>query len=130
MSDTDMSMWTWWEARRLRYNVGLILAGILAFTCYVVVCFTLLPRVLDASEIEVNLFTTLLQGIGYLLMMGVANVCFSLGPLTERIFRPNNVEGYRRTCYRLGFWFSALLPFSIPALLTFLILFFPDSWKH
>jgi hypothetical protein len=112
----------------LRYNGGLVLAGILAFISYVVVCFTLLHRVLDASKIEVNLFTTLFQGIGYLFMMGVANVCYFLGEISEFFFRPRNIDRYRRICFGTGFWFSFFLPFSIPILLTVKILFFPNSF--
>jgi hypothetical protein len=119
----------WWEARRLRYNIGLVLAGVCAFACYIVVCFTLLPRVVDASQIEVSVFTTLFQGLGYLFLMGVANVCYFLGPLSERIVRPGNLEHYREVCYGLGFWFSVLLPFGIPALLAFLVLFCPGYWE-
>jgi hypothetical protein len=121
---------TWWEARRLRYNVGLLVAGVLAFICYVVVCCTLLPRVLDASKIEVNLFTTVFQGVGYLFMMGVANVCYFLGPLSESFFQPSDLERYRRVCYQFCFWFSVLLPFGIPALLTALVVFFPGYWQR
>ena len=115
----------WWEARRGRYNVGLLVAGVLAFICYVVVCCTLLPQVLDASQIKITLFTTLCQGVGYLLMMGVANVCYFLGPLSESFFQPSDVERYRRICYLLGFWFSVLLPFGIPAWLTVGVVIFP-----
>ena len=127
-SDTPSS--TWWEGRRLHYNIGLFLAGILAFVCYVVVCFTLLPRVLDASEIEFSGFTALFQGVCYLLLMGLANVCYFLGPLSEWIFRPRDVQRYRRLRYRIGFWFSVLLPFAIPTLLTIQVLFFPGYWQH
>lgn len=125
---TIRSAWDWWESRRLLYNVGLVCAGILAFMCYVVVCFSLLPRVLDESEIKITPLTTLVQGIGYLFMMGVANLCYFLGPFCEDFVRPGNVDRYRRISYWLGFWFSVLLPFSIPALLTVEILFFPDSF--
>lgn len=121
---------TWWEARRWRYNVGLVVAGVLAFLCYVTVCYTLLPRVLDPSRIEINFVTTLFQGVGYLFMMGVANVCYFLGPLSEWLFCPKDVERYRRVCYQTGFWLSVLLPFGIPALLMSLILFFPVYWQH
>jgi hypothetical protein len=130
MAAADRSSLSWWGARRLRYNIGLAVAGVLAFICYATVCWTLLPRVLGPSEIEVTLFTTLFQGIGYLLMMGVANLFYYLGPLSERVVRPVEVDRYRRNCYRLGFWFSVLLPFSIPALLTFLVLFHPGYWKR
>jgi len=121
MTNRATSPFAWWEARRLRYNVGLVVAGILAFVCYVLVCFTLLPRVLDPSEIEVTLPTTLFQGVAYLIIMGIANVCYFLGPLSERVVRPRDVERYRRICYLLGFWFSVMLPFSIPVLLTILV---------
>ena len=120
----------WWGARRLHYNFGLLLAGILAFIGYVIICVTLLPRVLDTSEIEVSAFTTLSQGIAYLLAMGAANIFYFLGPLSERIIRPANVDRYRRICYRIGFWFSFLLPFSIPATLGVLVLFYPEYWEH
>lgn len=130
MSAADTSSLVWWRARRLHYNIGLAVAGILAFVCYVIVCWTLVPRVLDTSEIKVTPFTTLFQGVGYLLMMGVANVLYYLGPISERVVRPANIERYRQNCYRLGFWFSVLLPFSIPTLLTVLVLFYPGYWKH
>jgi hypothetical protein len=120
----------WWESRRLRYNAALAAAGIVAFICYVLVCCTLLPRVLPAFEIEVSLFTTLFQGVGYLFMMGLANVCYFLGPLSEHLIRPRNVQRYRRICYGVGLWFSVLLPFAIPVLLAILVLLFPGNWKH
>jgi len=120
----------WWEARRFQYNLYLAIAGLAAFACYVIICSTLLPRVLDPGEIEISLFTTAFQAAGYLFMMGVANVCFFLGPLSERIIRPADVGRYRRICYRLGFWFSVGLPFSIPIALAVKVIFFPASWKH
>ena len=123
------SPFEWWKARRPRYNIGLVIAGILAFVLYVIVCVTLLPRVIDPAQIDVNGLTTLVQGISYLFMMGVANVCYFLGPLSELVLRPRNVERYRRVCFLLGFWFSFLLPFCIPAGLTVLVLFFPDYFK-
>src|SRR5678815_5777693 len=70
VSDITTSPFTWWSARRVRYNVGLVVAGILAFIAYVAVGFTMLP---PDADFEVTIFTTLFQGIGYLFMMGVAN---------------------------------------------------------
>jgi hypothetical protein len=40
----------WWESRRLRYNLALVVTGNSALTCYVIVCFTLLLHV--RAEIE------------------------------------------------------------------------------
>lgn len=130
MTTADTTSLVWWRSRRLRYNISLAVAGVLAFICYVIVCSTLLPRVLTLSEIKVTAFTTLFQAVGYLFMMGVANILYYLGPLSERVVKPADVEGYREICYRLGFWFSVVLPFSIPVLLTILVLFFPGYWKH
>jgi hypothetical protein len=107
--------------------VALVVAGILAFITYVAVGSILLP---PDADFEVTLFTTLFQGIGYLFMIGVANVFYFLGPLSERMVRPLDPERYRRICFRLGFWFSVLLPFSIPTLLAFLALFHPTYWRH
>jgi len=36
MTDTAISSADWWAARRLSYNVGLLVAGILAFVAYVI----------------------------------------------------------------------------------------------
>ncbi len=127
MTDIVISPFAWWGARRFRYNVGLVSAGVLAFIAYVVVGSTLLPA---GADFEVTIFTTLFQGIGYFFMIGVANVCYFLGPVSEQLIHPAEPERYRRICYHLVFWFSVSLPFSIPVLLAALALLHPDSWKH
>jgi hypothetical protein len=124
--DGGMSTWAWWQSRRLGYNVGLVCAGGFAFLCYVTVCFTLLPRVLNPGEIDVTPLTTVVQLVGYLLMMGVANVCYCLGPLCEPLVSLAWVPQYRKIAYGLGLWFSILLPFGVPAMLTVNVLFFPS----
>jgi len=45
-------------------------------------------------------------------MIGVANLCYYLGPLSERLVRTANVAAYRKIVFWLGFWFSVLLPFA------------------
>ena len=62
MTDAITSPFVWWGARRLRYNVALVVAGILAFVAYAAVCDTLLP---EDAEVEITLFTILFQGVGY-----------------------------------------------------------------
>jgi len=109
---------TWWAKRRLRYNIGLLIAGPLGFICYV----SAVDRCIDLhapGDWEISGFTTLFQGFAYLLMVGVANLCYYLGPWSERLLRPRNVERYRKTAFGLGFWFSVLLPFTPFALLFF-----------
>lgn len=122
----DMTPFVWWEARRARYNYCLIVAGVLAFISYAAVCWTLLP---DTENVEITLFTMLFQAIGYLVVIGIANVCYFIGPLSERLIRPTKAVRYRITCYRLGLWFSILLPFSIPVLLAVLAIFYPSYWS-
>ncbi len=107
----------WWAQRRLRYNIGLVVAGLLAFAAYVAV----VDRGISKGTMpgaEITLFTTAFQGFGYLLMMAIANLCYNLGPWSESIIRPTDIETYRRVAYWLGFWFSVLLPFAIPALVA------------
>src|SRR4051812_12447266 len=101
----------WWSRRRRQYNVILVKAGLSAFVCYVAVVFwgSSNGAIPDA---DIDLFTTIFQGVGYLFMMGVANLFYSLGPFSERIINPIDVEKYRRITFGLGFWFSVLLPFS------------------
>ena len=104
---------SWWEQRRLRYNIGLVIAGALAFVCYVLV----VDRGISIGtmpDAEITLFTTAFQGLGYLFMMAIANVCYFAGPLSESLVKPQNIQRYRRTTFQVGFWFSVLLPFAIP----------------
>ena len=116
----DPSPWAtekWWASRRFRYNIALVIAGFLAFVCYVTVVDWCI-RIESSGDFEITLFTTAFQAIGYLFMIAVANVCYYLGPLSERIIRPTNVAVYRKTAFQLGFWFSVLLPFAIPTTLA------------
>jgi hypothetical protein len=112
----------WWESRRLRYNAGLVGAGILAFVAYVFVLIHFHDVIHAPSPSEEDQFSGLtlgLQGFGYLFMMFVANFCYSLGHLSEGWLRPKNVDAYRKIVFRLGFWCSVALPFTVPVLLLF-----------
>src|SRR5262249_47006197 len=109
---------TWWAQRRLRYNVGLLIGGLLGFVAYagaVERCIQLNAP----GEWEITIFTTVFQSLAYLLLIGVANVCYYLGPWSERLLHPINVARYRRITFQLGFWFSVLLPFTPATLLLF-----------
>ena len=110
----------WWERRRLRYNIGLIAAGALAFIAYAAVILRF-GDVINATDLsqadEFSGFTLVFQGIGYLFMMFVANICFFLEPLSEWWLHPQDVATYRKVAFRLGFWCSFALPFTTPVLL-------------
>ena len=109
--DSSLSPSVWWASQRLRYNSGLLIAGALGFVFYVIDVETCIHfRV--PGEWEVTFFTSLLQGFAYVVMMGIANLCYYLGPWSERVIRPTDVANYRKTAFPLGFWFSVLLPFT------------------
>jgi hypothetical protein len=116
---TDRSPWpteTWWAQRRRRYNVGLLTAGLLGFIGYAAAverCIRLSAR----GEWEITIVTTVFQACAYLVMIGVANLCYYLGPWLERGLHPVNIARYRKITFRLGFWFSVLLPCAPAALL-------------
>jgi hypothetical protein len=123
---TSQSARVWWEQRRLRYNIALVLAGVLSFAAYVGV----VDRAISKGTMpgaEITMFTIAFQAFGYLLMMGIANLCYNLGAWSESVIRPTNVEIYRRVAYRVGFWFSALLPFTIPTLVAWSYILHPGS---
>jgi hypothetical protein len=107
---------TWWARRRLRYNVGLLVAGPLGFVLYAVA----ISRCIDLhapGDWEITILTISFQGFAYLVMIGVANLCYYLGPWSERLVHPTKVATYRKIAFRLGFWFSVLLPFTPSAVL-------------
>lgn len=106
----------WWAARRLRYTVTLAVAGVAAFLLYTIVVWSSMDEL--GPEAEITLFTTIFQGVGGLVFLGLANVCYGLGPLLERMVPERCVGGYRRWAYRAGLWFSCALPFAVPILLA------------
>src|SRR5690242_12639825 len=117
---------SWWGQRRLRYNIGLIVAGLLAFAVYVAVVDRGTSKG-TMPDAEITLFTTAFQAFGYLVMMMVANLCYNLGRWSKSVIKPKNVDNYRRVTYWLGFWFSVLLPFTIPALVAWSYILHPGS---
>ena len=74
---TSQSARAWWEQRRLRYNIALVVAGVLAFAAYVGV----VDRGISKGTMpgaEITLFTIAFQAFGYLLMMGIAKPLLQL----------------------------------------------------
>jgi hypothetical protein len=69
----------------------LALAGVVAFIAYAVLGSVLLS---DDPEFEITIFTILFQGVAYLLMMGVSNLCFFLGPLSEKLLSPTDPQRF------------------------------------
>ncbi len=115
--DSNLSAWRWWERRRLRYNVGLFLAGISTFVLYLAVYFTLGNRL--PMEIDVTIFTVIFHGIAFAFYVFVANVFYCLGALSERLPRMRSLESPRQMSFTFGFWLSVALPFLEPLLLAY-----------
>jgi hypothetical protein len=114
--DSSLTAREWWASQRLRYNVGLFVAGALGFILYVIA----VDRCIELhvpGDWEITLFTTIFQAFLYVVAMGIANLCYYVGPWSERVIRPIDVANYRKTAFRLGFWFSFLLPFAPAAAL-------------
>jgi hypothetical protein len=111
--------WRWWQSRRLKYNKGLVLAGILSFLAYCVVGEIFIT---PHEEFEVTLFTIAFQGIGYLFLMLVANTFYNLGYFSDTWFNSQNTESFRVKLYNIGYWFSFTLPFAIPILVAYLFI--------
>ena len=106
----------WWSRKRITYNIGLVVAGIVAFITYGIVgAILIMPY---DSNFEITLFTTLFQSISYLIMMGIANICFYLGPITDKMVNKKKDEKISRRLFYMGFWFSVFLPFLIPIMLV------------
>ncbi|NOZ47276.1 MAG: hypothetical protein GXO79_10925 [Chlorobi bacterium] len=107
----------WWSKMRLKYNIGLIISGISAFVLYVIVVEFVVMKNSNDQEVEITLFTTIFQGIGYLIMIGIANLFYNLGAISEKLVNPKNIEEYRNKIFKIGFWFSCGLPFLVPLIL-------------
>ena len=109
---TELSTSEWWSKKRLRYNIGLAIAGWVAFFIYAGISYSLdFP-----PKMEITLSIIAFDSFLYLIIMGIANFCYFLGPLAETLFEPTDVKYYRHLAYNLGFWFSIALPLSFPGL--------------
>ena len=106
----------WWAKRRFKYNKGLVIAGISAFVLYAILA-SLLIAPYD-EDFEITLFTIAFQGIGYLFMIGLANLFYYLGPLIDLLINKSDSDKFRSNLYRLGYWFSFGLPFLIPVIIV------------
>ena len=106
--------WTWWEARRLRYNLALAAAGWVAYG----LLWLVMTADGHATWVEWRgvVGITLFLGTLYLLFMGAANICYLAGVALEAWLRPTDPTGYRTRAWRLGLLGSVALPFAVPAI--------------
>jgi hypothetical protein len=102
-------VWAWWQERRLGYNIALAAAGMAAYLLSVGLHYVFGDPVWAVWQDALGF--TLFLGTAYLVLMGVANICYLIGPFGEAWLKPADVEGFRRTAYRMGLWGSVALPF-------------------
>jgi hypothetical protein len=108
----DTDAWAWWQARRFRYNLSLALAGAAAYCLFLVLLLAFGQSPWPDWRRAIG--ATLMLGVGYLVVMGVANVCYLLGPGLETMLRPADRETYRRGAWAMGYAGSIALPFLFP----------------
>jgi hypothetical protein len=106
----------YWKRQRLRYNVAMLVSGLLAgiaFAGVLVAWYVWPPPPEQFEHANFNLFSLVLAPFAYAFAMGVANVFYLLGPLAEIIVRPRKAERFRRVVFLLGTGFSVLLPWTV-----------------
>ena len=104
----------WWNKRRRKYNYGLIVSGILAFALYIFVVEFIVLKSEKNWDGELTLFSFAFQMIGFIVLVGIANLFYNLGAFSERLVKPKNIEQYRRRIFSIGYWYSCLLPLIVP----------------
>ena len=104
--------WVWWQARRLRYNLTLAAGGWVAYGLGVGLNHAVGHPLW--KDWRGGLAMTIFLGVFYLVVMGVANVAYLLGPAIEGWVRPVEVERYRKTAFAMGLWGSLLVPAIFP----------------
>jgi len=107
-TEVSLSASQWWAARRVRYNVALAVGAVASFLSLVAVGWVFAARL---PCLEITVFSVAVGGILFLAGVGLANVCYYLGPLSEHWLRPKNVLGFRRLAFLLGTAFSLALIF-------------------
>lgn len=113
------STWTWWEGRRLIFNLGLFAVGWLGFGIEILASNLWSPRPIDPA------YAVLWQGLVYVFYMVGANVLYLLGALTEGVLKPEPVEVFRRQAWRMGFATSLALPLIV-AIVVAIAIGLPD----
>ncbi|MCY1660088.1 hypothetical protein [Chryseobacterium sp. SL1] len=105
----------WWFKRRMKYNIGLLIAGFISFNMYWFLGELLIFPYDDSFE--VTLFTIFFQSIGYFFFILTANFFYTFGYFTDRFFNENYSEEFRVRLFNIGFGISVLIPFLIPVLI-------------
>jgi hypothetical protein len=109
--EAENPSWTWWEARRLRYNRALAISGWVAYALNAAILYSFTRPTWTSPQLAA---ITIFLGTAFLGLMGVANLCYLLGAWAESIFAPKDVGAFRTRAYAVGFWSSMAVPFAFP----------------
>ncbi|HEX2817400.1 MAG TPA: hypothetical protein VHN39_13465 [Phenylobacterium sp.] len=104
--------WDWWQARRLRYNLTLAAGGWAGYALAVGLNYAFGHPVW--KDWRGGLGMTIFLGTVYLVVMGIANLCYLLGPAIEGWVHPSDLDGYRKNAFAMGLWGSLLVPAVFP----------------
>lgn len=104
---SSRSAWSWWEGRRLIYNVVLFVTGWIGFGIEATAISLWSEPRLDLA------YAALWQGLVYVFYMAAANVFYLTGAVVESIVKPAPLDGYRRHAWWLGLCASVALPLIV-----------------
>jgi len=107
-TELNGSALSWWAAHRLRYNVILLIAAPLSLASLLVVWWLFESRL---PCLEITGFSLMFGGVLFLVGLGLANLCYFLGPISERLLHPKNLAVFRRRVFAVGTGFSLVLIF-------------------
>lgn len=110
----------WWDSQRIKYNIGLFIAGGVVFILYIFLGTSLISP--NDETFEITFFTITLQIVGYLFLMLIANILYGFASFLDVRMNKNENEKLRKQLFQIVFWVSVLLPFLIP--LRLLIVYF------
>jgi hydrogenase-4 membrane subunit HyfE len=91
----------WWSFKRIKYNKGLLIAGVVAFILYCILGPIFIAP--HAVEFEETIFEMAFQGVAYLIMIVIANVFYTLGSLIDISLNTNNSQRFRNRLFSLGY---------------------------
>lgn len=98
----------WWSSRRPLFNRILLSAGPISFLTLLVVGWIFESRL---PCLEITLPSIIFGGILFAFFLGMANVLYSLGPITESLIAPVNSSWFRTSAFAVGTFLCVVLLF-------------------
>jgi hypothetical protein len=108
-SVASLPAFSWWSIQRLRFNLLLLAAAPVSAVSLFVVWWLFDSRL---PCLEITGFSLLAGCVLFFVGLALANLCYFLAPLSEKLLRPLNVYAFRRIVFGVGVGFSLLLVFA------------------